>query len=148
MKHARVAALAAALAMTAQPAFAAVRMIDRDAQPGRQAAFAGASLLLDLSRPRAKPQARLQLGVTRLQATGSADMARLRGLELGRSKGKAALYLNGIELREARQQLDVGGSTATYVLIGVGVLALVVLASVASAQADLLDTCDDQPECI
>lgn len=145
----RAGAIAAALLMAgAQPCLAADLIDERDVA-GRPAAFAGASIRLDLSKPKARPDARLQLGIMRTQGTMAAPPARLRGFELGRSRdGKAAFYVGGMETREARQKLGMGGSPGTYVLVGVGVLALVVLVAVASAPADLLDTCDDGPECL
>jgi hypothetical protein len=148
MKAVKAGAVSSALLMVcAQPCLASTSF-DQGSAMSRPAAFAGASVRLELGKPKARPDARLQLGMTRTQGANGEALMQLRGLELGRSKsGKAAFYVNGMETRQVQQKLGIGGSTGTYVLIGAGVLLLVVLAAYASASADLLDFCDDQPEC-
>lgn len=145
MKSENVIAAVAALAMAGQPALAADLVDDRPAM-GRTTLFGGASVTVDLDRKRARPVARLQAGMSPVAAPGRITFRR-GGLELGVIGGKPSLTLAGQDARALRDRMGIG-ATETVLLVGGGLLVLLVVAAVASAPADLLDTCDDGPECL
>ena len=139
-----VAAMAAVTIMV-QPAVAADLIEDRQAM-SRTTMFVGASVRMDLDQRRARPTARLQAGMTPAWRPGFTPM-RTGGVEIGVAAGKPRLTLAGQDAQALRQRMGIG-TTGTVLLVGAGVLALLVVVAVASAPADLLDTCDDGPECL
>ncbi|HEV2123250.1 MAG TPA: hypothetical protein VGW38_10810 [Chloroflexota bacterium] len=147
---ARIVAAAALAMLAGQPCLAAEDMRAPGAPERRSATFAGASVRLPLDRPaKAKPSARLQLAMTHdywgANGVPRAPVASGSALELGLgTKGKPALYMGGVEVKQAQQQLGVGGSTGTTVLIVGGIVlvvgALALLASRESKECRERDT--------
>lgn len=144
MKSLIIAALVAAqIAVAAQPAVAAELNREAGNMPNQVSAFAGARLRVPLGGRDAKPQAGLALTSTlRSGATGEIRFA--RGAELGFSGNETKLRLSlagtpvsqlaqGGQGPQGRKQ---GVSTIGWVAIGVGFVALVLVALVAACSAD------------
>jgi hypothetical protein len=137
------ALLAAQIAVSAQPAFGAELVRDNAGMPNRASAFAGARLRVPLGGGREKPQAGLALtSALRSGATGELRFA--KGAELGFSGKESGIRLSlagtpvsqlaqGGRGPEGRKQ---GVSTLGWVGIGVGFVALVLVALVAACSAD------------
>ena len=129
MSSRRTIAGCAAALLTAQPVLAADR---------QSSAFAGVTVRLPFGGgPERKPTARLR--VTSFHDYRDARGATVQshrpaGLELGLTGlGKPAFYVGGQRLAETDPRLHGKGKTTWIVVGGVIVLAVVVLASVASA---------------
>ncbi len=144
MKSLMIAALLAGqIALTAQPAAAAELSREGPNMPSQASAFAGARLRIPLGGRNEKPQAGLALTSTmRSGATGELRFA--KGAELGFSgaDSKIRLSLAGTPVSrlaqggrgpEGRKQ---GVSTLGWVAIGVGAVAVILLALVAACSAD------------
>lgn len=136
MKSITISAATALAAMPiATPCRAADIMPTNYYREGKPAAFAGAIVRLELDgRRRAKPTARLQLGMigrsqeAALSSTGTRNAR--AGLELGlTSVGRPDLYVGGQPVGQMRERLNLQGSTGTTVAIifGVALLAVGVL---------------------
>ena len=145
MKAGGLLAAVAALTTSFQPALAA-DLIDDRPEMSRTTMFVGTTVRMNLDRRQMRPTARLQAGMTPTWRPGFTP-ARTGGIEIGIAGGKPALTLAGQDARAIQRRMGIG-TTGTVLLVGAGVLALVVVAAVASAPADLLDTCDDGPECL
>ena len=144
MKSLTIAALVAAqIAAAAQPAAAAELNRDSGNMPNQVSAFAGARLRVPLGGRNQKPQAGLALTSTlRGGATGEIRFA--KGAELGFSGDDSKLRLSLAGTPVARlaqggqgpQGRKQGVSTIGWVAIGVGFVALVLVALVAACSAD------------
>jgi hypothetical protein len=145
MRAGNLAGVVAALALAAQPALAADLVDDRPAMR-RTTMFVGASMRLDLDQRRPRPVARLQAGMAPVPAPGQIAFRR-GGLELGVTGRKARMYLAGQDAQALRNRMGVG-TTETVLLVGAGVLVLLVVVAAAATPGNLLDTCDDGPECL
>lgn len=144
MKNLTIAALVAAqLALSAQPVLGAELNREGGTMPNQVGAFAGARLRVPLGGGRERPQAGLAMTSTlRNGATGELRFA--RGAELGVSGKDSGLQLSlagtpvsklaqgGLGPAGRRQ----GVSTLGWVAIGVGAVALVLVALVAACSAD------------
>ena len=138
MRIGKAAAAIAALFLCVQPGAAADLGSNFGPREQRTAAFAGVHVGMLLGgRRRAKPTARLQLSsayYAREQSGGFVQTGRSPGLEFGAGKaGKATLFVAGQDTAEMRTKLGVGGTTTTLLIVGGLVLAVVILASLASA---------------
>jgi hypothetical protein len=144
MKKLLIAAVVAGqIAGSSQAAYAAELPRDGAAMPNQVSAFAGARLRVPLGGGREKPKAGLALTSTlRSGATGEVRFA--KGVELGFAGEDAKLRLSlagkpvaqlaqGGRAPEGRKQ---GVSTIGWVAIGVGFVALVLVALVAACSAD------------
>lgn len=133
------AAVAAMLAVAAQPCLAADDFRDVGAGERRSSAFAGVRLRLPLGAENPdRPSARLQVATFHdyRDATGAMVRShRSQGVELGLAgRGGPALFVGGQNVAATRQRLEAKGSTRTLLIVGgVVVVAVVVLAVVASA---------------
>ena len=145
MRLSKFAAAIAVSAIVIQPVHAADLVDDRSATVPTTL-FVGASVTMNLDDRRSRPSARLQVAMAPVAAPGR-PVIRRGGLELGISDGEPRMYLAGQDAQMLRTRMGLG-TTETVLLVGAGVLALLVVVAVASAPADLLDTCDDQPECL
>jgi hypothetical protein len=144
MKSLTIAALLATqIALSAQPAFGAELSRDGGSMPNQMGAFAGARLRVPLGGGREKAQAGLAMTST-LRGGASGELRFAKGAELGFSgKGSGIrLTLAGAPVSqlaqggrgpEGRKQ---GVSTLGWVAIGVGAVALVLVALVAACSAD------------
>jgi hypothetical protein len=133
------AAIAAMLAMAAQPCLAADDFRAAGAGERRSSAFAGVRLRLPLGAENPeRPSARLQVATFHdyRDASGATVRShRSQGVELGLSGGRApALFVGGRNVAATRERLEASGSTRTLLIVGgVVIVAVVVLAAVASA---------------
>jgi hypothetical protein len=141
MHFMRSIAACAAVALTAQPCFAAEDIGAVAVGERHSAAFAGVNLRLPLGRAGAKdkPSARFQLSMTHEYRDASGSTLRRhqsRGLELGLGgKGTPAYFVGGQKLDQQNARLRMSGGKTTWIIVGgVVVLAVVILAAVASAQ--------------
>lgn len=129
------AACAAASILAAGPAAAAEDVQARTGFEQHRAAFAGATLRLELGGRRARaPQARLGIGFNayRRDSAGflqSSGVPRLP-IEAGLAQGRVKLFVGGESLSGLERRLDAGSSRTTLFAIGglaVGAAALVLL---------------------
>lgn len=144
MKSLTIAALLAAqIALSAQPAFAAELSRDGGTTPNQVGAFAGARLRVPLGGGREKAQAGLAMTST-LRGGAGGELRFAKGAELGFSGRDSGIRLTlagapvaqlaqGGRGPEGRKQ---GVSTLGWVAIGVGAVALVLVALVAACSAD------------
>jgi hypothetical protein len=133
----RLAALAAAGSVAAQPCLAAGPAGESGLVRGRVGAFAGASLVLPFgSGRRSVASARLQLAPVAAYYDGrSASLVERRGvgIELGlTSAGKPDLRLAGSAPAELKRRTGFHGSTG-YIIVGGVVLVVILLAAIANA---------------
>lgn len=132
-------AMAAMLAMAAQPCLAADDFRGMGAGERRSSGFAGVRLRLPLGAENPeRPSARLQVSTFHdyRDATGAMVRShRSQGIELGLSGGRApALFVGGQNVAASRERLGASGSTRTLLIVGgVVIVAVVVLAAVVSA---------------
>jgi hypothetical protein len=144
MKKLLIASIVAAqIVVTAQPIAAAELHADATNMPSQVSAFAGARVRVPIGGRHEKPQAGLALTSTlRSGATGEVRFA--KGAELGLSGGdsKIRLSLGGTPVArlapagQGPQGRKQGVSTIGWVAIGVGFVALVLVALVAACSAD------------
>lgn len=136
MKNA--AGMSAAAMLIAQPSLAAQDYRDTGASERRSGVFVGlnATIPMGTGNPE-RPSARMQLTTTHEYRNGAGAVVRgyrPAGLELGLTRaGGTSLHIAGQDLSRTRERLALNGSTTTYLIIGGVVLAVLVLASVASA---------------
>ncbi|HEX8645120.1 MAG TPA: hypothetical protein VF702_14520 [Allosphingosinicella sp.] len=132
-------AMAALLALAAQPCLAADDFRDLGAGERRSSAFAGVRLRLPLgAEDPERPSARLQVATFHDYRNATGAMVRSHrsdGIEIGMARtGAPALFVGGRNVAAERRRLEAKGSTGTTLLIVGGVvLIVVVLAAVASA---------------
>jgi hypothetical protein len=138
--------LLAAMLFAAEPCLAAPDLADAGSRQQRMSGFAGLNLRLPLGGAAdAKPRARFQLTVAHSSAdhrTGAFRTTRAPGMELGATgAGKPALFVSGQNMADAKNELGFKSTTATIVLVGVGVLAVlyVVAAATVPPQPDFDD---------
>jgi hypothetical protein len=138
MSLSKAGAAAAALILMVQPSLAAASTSNFGTGETRTAAFAGVQVRMPLGqKERAKPVARLQLSsayYTRQRSGAFVQTHRTTGLELGIGNGsKPAVYIQGRDAAEVKQQLNLSGTTTTLLIVGGVVLVVVILAAVAGA---------------
>jgi hypothetical protein len=137
------AVLAAQIAVSARPAFGAELSRDNAGTSTQVSAFAGARLRVPLGGGREKPRAGLALTSTLRNGAGG-ELRFAKGAELGFSGRNSGIKLSlagtpvaqmaqGGRGPEGRKQ---GVSTLGWVGIGVGFVALVLVALVAACSAD------------
>ena len=142
-KSISLAAAAGTLLLAAQPCVAADDIRDVGMPMHQTAMFAGGNLRLAFDgRHRARPTARLQLGVTHsyhdLHSASPPIVYRSAAFELGASRrGAPALAIGGTDVRQFEQRLGIGTGGA----IAIGVLAVAGLVDVAFAAGD--SPCED-----
>jgi hypothetical protein len=144
MKTLTMAALVAGqIALAARPAAAAELPRDGAGAPNAVSAFAGARLRVPLGGRDGKPQAGLALtSALRSGATGEIRFAKGAELGLSGADSKVRLTLAGAPVAQLAQGgrdpqgRRQGVSTIGYVAIGVGFVALVLVALVAACSAD------------
>jgi hypothetical protein len=134
----KIAAASAAAMLISQPCLAADDHRDIGARERRSGAFAGLNVRLPMGKGNpGKASAKVQLTTLHQYRTGAGAVVRAYrpdGLELGLSRsGGASLSIAGQDLRRANERVALKGSTTTYLIVGGVLLAVVVLAMVASA---------------
>jgi len=133
-----VALMSAAAMFVAQPCLAAQDYRETGASERRSGVFVGLNVRIPMGQGNPEsPSARMQLTTTHEDRNGAGAVVgadRPAGLELGLTRtGSTSLHIAGQDLRRTRERLALNGSTTTYLIIGGVVLAVIVLASVASA---------------
>jgi hypothetical protein len=126
-----LAPAAALLMLGAQPCLAADDYRTRDLGERRTAMFVGANVKLGLGQQsRAKPEARLQLGM-RHNFAGSSAARQVAMVELGEGRtGKPAFYMAGQDVGEMEEKLAVKGTTGNILIgVAIGVAVLLVIAA-------------------
>jgi hypothetical protein len=138
MKATTLAAIAALLAGSAQPCFAADAFRSFGNVEHRSSAFAGARFRVPLGGggERRSPTARLHLGVDHVysdrHSAAPAVTYRTSTLELGVSRrGAPALFVGGAPAREIERRLGI--STGGAIAIGAGLMLVILVAAAAAA---------------
>lgn len=153
MKIGRMRSLAAAmLAVVAHPGAAAELLGDGTPVAHRTSAFAGGTVRLALRGEAGtlKPDARLHLGFAHQRGVGGSAAAELAvtGLSFGAGrKGKAAMFLGGVEARDMNERLGVSTGGAIAIGAGATLLALIAIAAAAGPPDIGCALADDPDDC-